>query len=81
VLFRSEIERLLGIHELLFGKTPADEFVPLEGDVAAEVGELLRRRGFDDLVEWASIENLEERLWEDGTRIDPVVLEVLRGAR
>jgi uncharacterized Ntn-hydrolase superfamily protein len=73
-----ELGRLLDIHELLFGKTPPDEFLPLEGELASEVEGLLRSRGYQTLDEWASIENLEERLWPDASRIDPVVLQELR---
>ena len=41
---------------------------------------LLVARGHDTLDHWAGVENLEERLWPDGSRIDPVVLGVLRGS-
>jgi uncharacterized Ntn-hydrolase superfamily protein len=74
-----ELIRLLGIHTLLFGKTPPEQFLPLEGELAAEVTELLGRRGFDTLDAYAGVENLEERMWPDGSRIDPEVLRFLRG--
>lgn len=74
----AELGRLLAIHELLFGKTPPGEFLPLDGALAAEVDELLRQRGYDALADYAAIENLEERLWPDGSRIDPIVLGQLR---
>ena len=74
-----ELIRLLGVHQLLFGKTPPEQFLPLEGDLAAEVSSLLAARGHDSLDEWAGVENLEERLWPDGSKIDPEVLRVLRG--
>ena len=73
-----ELIRLLGIHTLLFGKTPAEEFLPLEGDLGDEVRSLVARSGHASLEEWAGVENFEERLWPDGSRIDPVVLRVLR---
>jgi uncharacterized Ntn-hydrolase superfamily protein len=73
-----ELIRLLGIHTLLFGKTPPDEFLPLDGDLGNEVRSLVERSGRGSLEEWAGYENLEERLWPDGSRIDPVVLRVLR---
>ena len=73
-----ELGRLLGIHEVLFGKTPPEEFLPIEGELASEVEGLLRSRGYETLEEWASMENLEERLWPDESRIDPVVLSQLR---
>ncbi len=75
-----ELGRLLDIHMLLFGKTPPDEFLALEGDLADEVASLVTRSGHASLEEWAAVENLEERLWPDGSRIDPVVLRVLRDA-
>ena len=68
---------ILGIHQLLFGKSPADEFLPLEGALADEVSRLLADRGFDSLDAYAGVENLEERMWPDGSRIDPAVLEIL----
>jgi uncharacterized Ntn-hydrolase superfamily protein len=75
-----ELIRLLGIHTLLFGKTPPDEFLPLDGELGDEVRSQLARIGHGSLEEWAAVENLEERLWPDGSRIDPVVLRLLREA-
>jgi uncharacterized Ntn-hydrolase superfamily protein len=74
-----ELIRLLEIHMLLFGKTPPDEFLPLDGDLAEEVRSLVAGRGHSSLEDWAAVENLEERLWPDGSRIDPEVLRILRG--
>ncbi len=73
-----ELGRIHGIHDLLFGKTPADEFLPLEGQLATEMTERLSRIGHASLQEWADIENLEERLDPSGKTIDPVVLRLLR---
>jgi uncharacterized Ntn-hydrolase superfamily protein len=42
------------------------------------VRSLVSARGYGSLEEWAGVENLEERLWEDGSRIDPEVLRILR---
>ena len=42
------------------------------------VGMQLADRGFDSLDAYAGVENLEERMWPDGSRIDPAVLEMLR---
>jgi uncharacterized Ntn-hydrolase superfamily protein len=74
-----EVGRLYDIHRRLFGTTPKEEFLPLEGDLGDEVGRLVAARGFTALADWASVENLEERLDPDGRSIDPVVLGVLRG--
>ena len=76
----TELQRLYAIQDLLFGRTPEDELIPLE-QVQAELSELLGRVGYDGpiepgLREWAGMENLEERL-HDG-RVDPVVLRALR---
>jgi uncharacterized Ntn-hydrolase superfamily protein len=75
-----ELRRLLDIHTLLFGKTPPEDFLALDGELGDEVASLVARTGHATLVEWAAVENLEERLWPDGSRIDPVVLRVLREA-
>ena len=81
-----ELRRLYEIHVLLNGTTPEAEMLPLTGDLAHEVRELLARAGYpsaagaDDLGEalrtFVGVENLEAR-WHD-TRLDPVVLTHLR---
>jgi uncharacterized Ntn-hydrolase superfamily protein len=76
----TELQRLYAIHDLLFGRTPEDQLIPVE-QVQAELSELLATVGRSGPVElglreWAGLENLEERLY-DG-RVDPVVLRALR---
>jgi uncharacterized Ntn-hydrolase superfamily protein len=72
-----ELRRIYGLHQRLFDQTPREEWLPLEGDLRAEVTERLTRLGYATLDEWAGVENLEERV--DGEdAIDPVVLEALR---
>jgi uncharacterized Ntn-hydrolase superfamily protein len=76
----TELQRLYSIQNLLFGRTPEDQLIPLE-QVQAELAELLAKVGRSGPVEpglreWAGMENLEERLY-DG-RVDPVVLRALR---
>ena len=76
----TELQRLYAIQDLLFGRTPEANLIPLE-QVQAEVADLLGRVGYGGelepgLREWAGMENLEERLYDD--RIDPVVLRALR---
>jgi uncharacterized Ntn-hydrolase superfamily protein len=74
-----ELRRLHGLHERLFGVTPREDWLPLEGELRAEVDDRLARLGFDSLEAWAGVANLEERV--DGEdAIDPVVLEALREA-
>ncbi|MFN8222673.1 MAG: DUF1028 domain-containing protein [Gaiellales bacterium] len=72
-----ELRRLYAIHDALFGRTPREEWLPLEADLAREVSERLGRLGYESLTDWAGVENLEERV-DGGGEIDPVVLAVLR---
>jgi uncharacterized Ntn-hydrolase superfamily protein len=77
-----ELRRLFGLHEMLFGETPRDQWVTVDDALAGELRERLARLGFDGELEeafnrWAGNVNLEERV--DGVeQIDPVVLEELR---
>ncbi|MGZ4395936.1 MAG: DUF1028 domain-containing protein [Gaiellaceae bacterium] len=72
-----ELQRLYRLHEQLFGKTPRDQWLPLEGELAAEVRSRLGSLGYERLADWAGVENLEERV--DGEdAIDPIVLQHLR---
>jgi uncharacterized Ntn-hydrolase superfamily protein len=74
-----ELRRIYGLHDRLFGLSPREDWLPLEGELRAEVDERLRRLGYDSLDAWAGVENLEERV--DGEdAIDPVVLDALREA-
>lgn len=83
----TELERLVGAHELLFGRPDPAQLSALSGQLAAEVRQLLARAGHpaagDDaasldaaLASWAGVENLEERLVPG--RLDPLVLDHLR---
>jgi uncharacterized Ntn-hydrolase superfamily protein len=74
-----ELQRLYALHDRLFGETPREEWLPLEGELSDEVGARLARLGYATLAAWAGVENLEERV-DDGDAIDPVVLEALREA-
>jgi uncharacterized Ntn-hydrolase superfamily protein len=72
-----ELRRLYGLHDRLFGRTPREQWLPLEGALAREVRDRLARLGYDSLGAWAGVANLEERV--DGENaVDPVVLEALR---
>jgi uncharacterized Ntn-hydrolase superfamily protein len=72
-----ELKRIHTMHFRLFGATPREEWLPLEGGLRTEVDERLTRLGYDTLDSWAGVENLEERV--DGSdAIDPVVLDALR---
>ncbi|HUZ14842.1 MAG TPA: DUF1028 domain-containing protein [Gaiellaceae bacterium] len=72
-----ELRRIYGLHRRLFEVSPREEWLPLEGELRAEVDERLAKAGHDSLASWAGVENLEERV--DGEdAIDPVVLDALR---
>jgi uncharacterized Ntn-hydrolase superfamily protein len=75
-----ELRRIHGIHDVLFGKTPREEWIVVDDALRAELDELLGRVGHATLANWAGVENLEERV--DGEdEIDPVVLARLREVR
>jgi uncharacterized Ntn-hydrolase superfamily protein len=74
-----ELRRILGLHHLLFGSTPREEWIAVDEALRAELDDRLARAGHSSLVSWASVENLEERVRGEGEEaIDPVVLERLR---
>lgn len=72
-----ELWRLFGLHDRLFGATPREAWLPLEGTLGDEVRERLARLGYDSLDAWAGVANLEERVGGNEA-IDPVVLTALR---
>ena len=78
----SELRRLYGLHDELFGVTPPEDWVTVDETLGAELHDRLASLGYGGdlgkaLGEWAGTENLEERI--DGVeRIDPVVLGALR---
>ncbi|MGH3051070.1 MAG: putative peptidoglycan binding domain-containing protein, partial [Gaiellaceae bacterium] len=77
-----ELARLYGMHDLLFGKTPRERWLEVDGELREELQARLAKLGHvgeleDAFPAWAGSENLEERV--DGIeRIDPVVLRELR---
>jgi uncharacterized Ntn-hydrolase superfamily protein len=74
-----ELRRLYELHQRLFGVSPREDWLPLEGELRSEVDERLGRLGYKTLDVWAGVENLEERVDGDDA-IDPVVLDALREA-
>jgi len=74
-----ELRRIYALHRRLFEVSPREDWLPVDGDLRAEVEERLGRLGYDTLDAWAGVENLEERV-DGGDEIDPVVLEALREA-
>jgi uncharacterized Ntn-hydrolase superfamily protein len=77
-----ELQRMLDLHELYFGRTPEDQLLDYDADLLRELAERLARTGYSsgdvqrDLYDWMGRENFEER-WHD-SRLDPVVLQHLR---
>ena len=61
-----ELRRLYGLHDQLFGKTPRDQWLPVDDELRAEIGERLAELGYERLEDWAGAANLEERVDGDG---------------
>ena len=78
-----ELCRLHALHERHFGSTPAERMLAVDAALERELRDRLAARGYaggrlaEDLMAWAVVENLEERIDAAG-RLDPVVLDVLR---
>jgi len=77
-----ELRRLYELHDLLFGKTRRDAWVPVDDELRHELTGRLARLGYagsldEALPTWASVENLEERV-DGADAIDPLVLRELR---
>jgi len=78
----AELARLHELHALLFGRTQSREWVEVDDTLREELAERLRALGYTGELDrafsdWASTENLEERV-AGIERIDPVVLAELR---
>jgi uncharacterized Ntn-hydrolase superfamily protein len=79
-----ELRRILLLHNRLFGATPRENWLPIEGELRRELEQRLARLGFegdfaDAFDRWSGAANLEERV-AGSEEIDPVVLEALREA-
>ena len=74
-----ELRRIHRLHDLLFDRTPRQDWIPVDDALRTELAERLARAGQPSLAAWAGVENLEERV-EGDDAIDPVVLERLREA-
>lgn len=81
----TDLRRLYAIHDRCFGSTPSEEWLPVDETLAGELGALLAALGHasgslaSDLMDWALVENLEERV-TGARRVDPVVVSALREA-
>ncbi len=74
-----ELRRIHRLHNRLFGRTPREEWLPVDDALRTELDGRLARAGHPSLASWAGVENLEERVQGEDA-IDPVVLERLREA-
>lgn len=87
----AELDRLMGVHELLFPHPDSLEWIEIEPPLPARIRRALTARGVDTgagkgysddlrkaLYGWVRMENLEER-WSDEPFIDRKVLEILLG--
>lgn len=85
----TELDRLMGVHELLFPNPVALEWVEIKAPLPAKIRRALIARGLDTgkgkgysddlrkaLYGWVATENLEER-WSDEAKIDKTVLDLL----
>jgi len=86
-----ELTNLLKLHKLYFSETDPKKLVEIEGNVAKEIQEVLRRHGYyqgptngiydEDtkkaLRDFVNTENLEER-WRDDQLLDGVIVEFMR---
>jgi uncharacterized Ntn-hydrolase superfamily protein len=86
----AEIDRLVGVHRVLFPRPEELDWIEVDERLAAELRQRLDAAGrdpgsgtgYDDrlrsaLSEWMGMENLELR-WSDEARIDRTALEMLR---
>lgn len=80
----AELQRLFSLHQQLFGVTPPEDWIDVDGALRDELRQRLGKLGYDGSLEqafdnWAGSANLEERVAGVG-RIDPIVLAALRDA-
>lgn len=80
----AELRRLLALHRLYFERPDPATAIPVDGDLRAELTDVLDRRGLDPASGFAQAffaylgwENLEER-WIDEYHLDPAVLAYIR---
>src|SRR3954451_5263847 len=77
-----ELRRIYGLHQAIFGKTPAEDWLQGDHALAGQAPERPGGVGLEGELHtsfntWAGKENLEERV-EGVERVDPVVLKELR---
>src|SRR6187399_199672 len=52
-----ELRRIHRLHDLLFGTTPRQDWIPVDDALRAELAERLARAGQPNLAAWAGVEN------------------------
>ncbi|GMA62250.1 DUF1028 domain-containing protein [Alicyclobacillus fastidiosus] len=85
-----ELDRLLHLQRLYFGRTRQEDVLPLSGDTLAEIRDLLRQKGYEagsgptydettksQLQQYFLTENFDDR-WTDEATIDGLVLDYMR---
>lgn len=77
----AELTRLLDLNDLFLTATVEDDKVQVTPELDAEITELVRALGHDDLHEWAGTENYEMRVAPSGSWIDQRVLALLRASK
>ena len=75
----TELRRLFGLHQELFGRTPRSRWITVDDGLRREIADRLAVLGYERLEDWAGTANLEERIDGDD-EVDPVVLDALRRA-
>lgn len=86
-----ELRRLLDLHKLQYGVSDPASLLKIDPPMARQLQDILQRLGYYDgpltgnydtvtrlaLENWHTVENLEDRLWQDAF-IDPQVLAYMR---
>ena len=75
----TELRRLFGLHQELFGRTPRSHWITVDDGLRREIADRLAVLGYERLEDWAGTANLEERV-DGADEVDPVVLDALRRA-
>lgn len=73
-----ELRRLLELNDFYLTASTAQEKVPVDEALKAELDELARERGSKDFLAWVGTQNYEMRVAEDASWVDRRVLEILR---
>ena len=75
-----ELTRLLELNDFYLTAPHEQDRLPVSAELAAELDERARALGHADFLAWVGTENYEMRVAEDGSWLDPRVLDLLRNA-